>query len=251
MALSSCSPYLLLVLAAFLLLGCSLTSRIGQYLRPSQTPTVIAVDKISSTPWPDLTLLPPTLRTPTHTAQPSATITPTPTNTATATNTSTPTLKPPTATFTRTPTQTAIPPSLTPGPNQITAGQHIWTLISIELVPKITVWDVTFPPSQHSGVSAEYQFLRINFECTTGEPLTNLLSGDELLSAETMLLDQSLGTTFVHNPQGYPDIYILDIQDQQYPVTLYGGCWLAAAAPTSEDFTLFFRDLNPLPLVMP
>jgi Tol biopolymer transport system component len=128
-------------------------------------------------------------------------------------------------------------PSLTPAPNQITNGQQIWQLESVDFPAYITALGRTYSPPTRRDPLQSYVFLRMNFICTTGDSLIELYSGADL------------GLTFVHKQSGYPDLSIEDLQGHKYLVTLLGDCWLAAPIPHSRirdgAFQLNFKDLPP------
>jgi hypothetical protein len=215
------SIVLILLLAGLSLLACSLPSRLVALLdtpTPSASPTHSPTPTLSGTPPPTVSL------TTTLTPIPSDTPTPTITPTQTATITSTPTA-----------TSTVIPPTLTPGPNEITSGQDVWRLVSIKTVNTIFAWGVDVNPFIFNHSPGSYRFLRLDFECVTGRSLIDLHNG----AADD-------GLTLVYRREGYPDIYLVDSQGRQYPVGILGRCWLAATMPQGRSgFTLYFGDLPP------
>ncbi len=186
------------------------------------------------------------LRTDTPTPTITATLTATPTSTLTPTPSPVPTSTPrptashtPTPVFpTSTPTRTAPPPSLTPAANQMTSGQDIWELTSVEYPDYISAIGRVFSPPTQSDPLPSYVFLRLNFACASGSSLIELYTG------------QDLGLTFIYKQNGYSDVFIEDYQGHRYLVTLIGSCWLAAPMPSvrAEDsyFTLHFQSLPPL-----
>jgi hypothetical protein len=225
----SACKVVLTALGIFVLLGCLLTNEFLYALQNPVTSTLQGTDssRISVT----------------VTAQPSLTPRPTftslPSYTATFTSTPTFTLLPPTPTDTSSPTPTPLPPTLTPGPGQLTSGYEVWSLIYSEISPQITIWEYTFPPFRFSpNQGAGYQFLRLEFYCTTGAPLTSLLTNG---------IDQ--GLTLLGKQEGFSDIFIRDQLGKEYPVQYIGSCWLAAPVdPTQSGFILYFLGLNPLPV---
>jgi len=212
-------PLILLIIVSF---GCNMPNRVGELLRtptPSQTPT--------STP----TLTP----VPTLTFTPSVTPSLTPTSTSTSTPTpATPTLRP---------SATLPPPTITPGPNQITFGQNAWQLVSLEEREKIiAIGRVFYPPARRAPL-LPYSYLRMNFNCKSGRSLIQLYTGKDM------------GLTFIYKPGGYSDVYVEDYQGNRYLVNLIGACWLAAPVPWSQlekqYFTLHFQSLPPLQMSLP
>jgi hypothetical protein len=197
--------------------ACNMPNRLGELLRtttPTFTPTV------SSTPTLTSTLTPTSTQLPTSTPTPTASLTPTP-NTPTPTSTQTPAL-----------------PSLTPGPNQLTSGQDIWQLTSVDYPNYITAIGRVFSPPSRDDSLPSYGYLRLNFDCTSDTSLIELYTG------------QDMGLTFIYKPDGYPDVYIEDFQGHRYLVTLIGSCWLAApmpqASPEDSFYSLHFQSLAPL-----
>lgn len=94
---------------------------------------------------------------------------------------------------------------------------------------------VSPPVYNHSPVG--YQFLRIDFTCDTGRSLIALYAG------------RDLGLNFIHNRRGYPDLRVADSTGRFFRATMLGECWLAAPVPpASRGFTLYFKQLPPLPL---
>lgn len=182
------------------------------------------------TPTPTLTFTPtstPTI-TPTQTSTPTVTPTPTPSHTPTPKSSPTPS---------QTPTKTQIPPTLTPAANQITSGQDVWDLTSVDFPAYISVFGRVFSPPTRRDPLWSYVFIRLNFSCTTGTSLIELYSGVDM------------GLTFIHKQVGYNDLSIEDHQGHKYLVTLVGPCWLAAPIPAerAEDgyYVLNFKDLPP------
>lgn len=175
-----------------------------------------------------VTAIPSATPRPTHTPLPSLTPTPSPTTTYTRIL--------PTSTYTPFPTRTQPPPTYTAGANQLTTGYRVWTLKYITLSPTLTVRQNTFTTTQYTpGINGRFQFLRIDFECTTHDSLTGLLTGG----------DQ--GVTLVRRRVGFENIYLRGSDDRIYPVQFIGTCWLAAEVdPLSGGFTLYFLGLNPL-----
>jgi Tol biopolymer transport system component len=129
-------------------------------------------------------------------------------------------------------------PSLTPAPNQLTSGQDVWQLVSVEYPDYITAIGRVFSAPAKSDKLPSYGYMRLNFDCTTGTSLIELYTG------------QDMGLTFIYKPDGYPDVYIEDYQGHRYLVTLIGSCWLAApmpqASPEDSFYTLHFQSLQPV-----
>ena len=114
------------------------------------------------------------------------------------------------------------PPTLTPGPGEITNGSNIWRLKSVDFPAYISMFGMRFAPPLRKEPAPAYVFMRLNFECTTGASLIQLYSGKDM------------GLTFVFKEIGYPDIFIEDLQGHKYLVTLLGTCWLAAPIPSAR-----------------
>jgi Tol biopolymer transport system component len=177
----------------------------------------------------------------TPTQEPTFTITssPTPTQTLTPSPFPSPTFSPISSnTSTYAPTPSPTPTSITPGPNQLVVDQKIWQLESVDTPSYISALNRLYSPPKRSDPSPAYVFLRMNFECRTGQSLIQAYSGSDM------------GLTFVHKQSGYSDISIQDLQGHKYLVTLLGACWLAAPIPKSRaqdgHFSLNFKDLNPI-----
>jgi hypothetical protein len=207
------------LLAALLLLSCSLPTQVVSRLFPTSTPTATAT------------------ATQTFTPSPPATDTPTPTHTRPPTPTQTPTATPvtPTPTRTSTPSATPIPPSLTPGPNEITAGQDIWRLLLVDTPYSIEMQGAQYFPGKDGASLPGYLFLRLNFECVTRTPLLSMYTGSEQ------------GILHAFRYDGIPGLTILDPSGNAYPVNLVGPCWLAASVPRNRlvpgRYSLLFQDL--------
>jgi TolB protein len=141
------------------------------------------------------------------------------------------------STITEAVTITEPPPTLTPEANQITSGYEIWQLEDVEFPPYITSLGRLYSPPTRRDPFPAYVFIRLNFECKTGESLIQLYSGEDI------------GLTFVHKQIGYPDLSIEDLQGHKYLVTLLGACWLAAPIPRTSIrdgvYILNFKDLPP------
>ncbi|MFM8320184.1 MAG: hypothetical protein ACKOC5_04640, partial [Chloroflexota bacterium] len=137
---------------------------------------------------------------------------------------------------------TPLPPTLTPGPNQMTFGQHVWDLASVQTPGEIRAIGRIFKPPTPRDPLQTYVYLRVNFSCTSGVSLIELYTGHDL------------GLTFIHSPNGYSDLSVEDYQGSRYLVNLVGACWLAAPVPLSQveqgNFTLHFQSLPPLPLTL-
>lgn len=129
------------------------------------------------------------------------------------------------------------PPTLTPGPGEITNGSNIWRLKSVDFPAYISMFGMRFAPPLRKEPAPAYVFMRLNFECTTGASLIQLYSGKDM------------GLTFVFKEIGYPDIFIEDLQGHKYLVTLLGTCWLAAPIPSARagdrTFELHFSKQPP------
>jgi TolB protein len=119
----------------------------------------------------------------------------------------------------------------------MTSGQSVWTLSSVDYPDYISAVGLVFSPPTRSDPLPSYVFMRLNFACTSGQSLIEEYTG------------QDMGLTFIHQQQGYPDVYIEDYQGHRTLVTLIGSCWLAAPIPQTlaEDtyFTLHFQSLPP------
>ncbi|MEW5871278.1 MAG: hypothetical protein AB1894_18545 [Chloroflexota bacterium] len=217
--------YLLLFLALLSLLACNLT---GQATPAAQEkPGKLPTRTLRATRTPTFT---PTL-TATATQTATATITPTATHTATSTPTLTVT---PVPTRTHTPTRTPIPPTLTPGPLQITRGQQAWTLIEAKFTTQVNVLGTETSPQLYDDSPGGWVFYYLEFRLDTGASLVSLLSQDEL------------GLSFMHNRQGLPGAFFLDSLGERFPVKLVGENWLAAPMPPGHSgFVLYIADLPP------
>jgi hypothetical protein len=207
---------LAIIWLAFFLGACNMPNRLGELLR---------------TPTPTFTQTATSTTTPTSMVTPTST--PRPTSTPTSTATQTPTQSSPSPTITETP----VLPSLTPAPNQMTSGQDVWQLTSVEYPDYITAIGRVFSPPARDDSLPSYGYLRLNFDCTSNTSLIELYTG------------QDMGLTFIYKPDGYPDVYIEDFQGRRYLVTLIGSCWLAApmpqASPEDSYYSLHFQSLPP------
>lgn len=211
--------WLILLICGLVTLSCSLPFRFASVLGLEASPTA------TRTPYPSLTPSPSS--TPTFTL--------TPTNTRTKFPTATPSHTP--AAPSPTTSSTPIPPTLTPGFNQIAAGQSSWRLTSFEYTHTLKPLGFEVTPSWQ-GYPLDYDFLLLNFQCTTGDSLVSLYTDG-----------QDLGVAFIHRPQGYPDVFIRDSQGIKRPVTMISSCWMAAPVPPemqkSSYALLFFKNLQP------
>jgi hypothetical protein len=200
-------------------LSCSLPFRLTGLIDSEATPTA------TRTPYPSITPSPST--TPTYT------LTPSPTRTKFPTATITPSPITPSPTTTSTP----FPATLTPGINQITSGQNSWRLTSFEFTHTLKPLGFEVSPSWQ-GYPLNYDFLLLNFECSTGASLVSLYTNDK-----------DLGVAFIHRPQGYQDVFLRDSQGVKYPITMISACWMAVPAPPemqkSAYVLLFFKNLPP------
>ena len=196
---------------------------------------------VSHSPFPQLTSSP--LKISTKSLVQTSTTTRMPTNISTLTRMDTRTPNPKTILATEPVDSplglaTIVPPSLTPGPDQITYGLDVWNLVSVDFPSYITALGRVYSPPTRRDPFPAYVFIRLNFECTTGKSLIDLYSG------------LVMGLNFVHKQSGYPDLSIEDLQGHKYLVTLLGACWLAAPMPRTRVkdayFTLNFKDLPPL-----
>ena len=201
------------ILVCISLLSCNFPGRILRLLQtPTFTPTVTNTATLTST----------------------STFTPLPTVTKTPTRSATATLIP---SFSPSPTKgpTATLPTLTPAPDQITNGDEIWDLKSVDYPAYITVFGRLFSPPTRRDPFPAFVFMRMNFSCSTGDSLITLYSG------------QDMGLTFTHKQAGYPDLSIEDLQGHKYLVTLLGTCWLAAPIPSTLAnegyFALNFKNM--------
>lgn len=179
--------------------------------------------------------------TPTATLTFTPTLSPTvtPTQTLTSTPTATPTR---TSTRTPTPTWTAtpIPPSLTPAPGQITSGQDVWQLTSVENTVWLTVIGETVSPYEFNDSPSSWVFVVLRFACLTSRTLIDLL------------IQQDYGLTFAYQRQGYADIYLVDQLGQKFPISMIGDCWLAATVPIGpRSYALFLPGLPPFLVIPP
>lgn len=211
------------LISSLLILSCSLPARL---IGPGDTPTLSAT--VTRTPYPTVTLTPSTT--------PTASRTPTPTRTKFPTATITPTPATPSPTSTITP----IPATLTPGPNQITFGQDAWRLTSFEYTHTLKPLGYEVAPSWQ-GYPLHYDFLLLNFECSTGASLVSLYTDG-----------RDMGLAFIHSPGGYPDAYLRDSKGQKYAISMIGACWLGIPMPPeaqgSETVLLYFKSLPPFQL---
>jgi hypothetical protein len=211
--------WLILLISSLLFLSCSLPFRFTNLLASKTSPTA------TRTPYPSITPLPSF--TPTFTL----------TSTATRTKFPTATLTPSPATPSPTASGTSIPPTLTPGYNMIASGQSSWLLTSFEYTRTLKPLGFEITPSWQ-GYPLNYDFLLLNFQCTTGDSLVSLYTND-----------QDLGVAFIHRPQGYQDIFIRDSQGIKHPITMISSCWMAAPVPPemqrSSYALLFFKNLQP------
>jgi Tol biopolymer transport system component len=187
------------ILACISLFSCNFP---GRLLRLFQTPTYTPTATNTATPTSTSTLTPLSIFTITSTL--SATPSLTPSISSSPTSGPTPTL-----------------PTLTPAPNQITNGDEIWDLKSVDYPAYITVFGRLFSPPTRRDPFPAYVFMRMNFSCTTGDSLIKLYTG------------QDMGLTFTHKQTGYTDLSIEDLQGHKYLVTLLGTCWLAAPIPST------------------
>jgi hypothetical protein len=125
-------------------------------------------------------------------------------------------------------------PTLTPGPNQITAGQDAWTLVNYELRHTVDFLGSPVTAQQYDGSPMWYEFLYMGFECDTGKTLVDLLLG------------QQAGLTYMHHRPGYENAFVRDQQGETYRIKLVGACWLATTLPPDRrGFTLYFAGLPP------
>jgi len=211
--------WFLLAACSLITLSCSLPFRFADLtgLKTSATTT--------RTPYPSVTPTPSF--TPTFSLTPSATRTKFPT----ATVTSSPVAPSPT------PSSTSIPPTLTPGFNQIASGQSSWRLTSFEFTHTLKPLGFEVSPSWQ-GYPLNYDFLLLNFECTTGDSLVSLYTDG-----------QDLGVAFIHRPQGYQDVFIRDSQGVKYAISMIASCWIAVPVhpemKKSNYALLFFKNLPP------
>ena len=211
------------ILLVFFTIGCRLTSQVVS--ESTVTPTLNELTYVTSqTPLPSQTLVATFANSPTPTLTPV--IVPT--------RTAKPTLIP----LTFTPTPSKLPPTFTPTRNKLTAGYQVWTLENATVSPTLTVWDNTFFSTSYTpGNNWGYQFLRLDFECTTRASLTGLLTGGEQ------------GITLLQSREGYPYIYFRDRDGVIYPVQFISTCWLAGEVdPRKKHFKLHFLSLTPLPI---
>jgi len=120
----------------------------------------------------------------------------------------------------------------------LTSGQDSWRLSSIDYPAHISIFGKVFYPPKNKIPLLSWQFIRLNFECTTGKSLLTLYTGKDM------------GLTFINHQSGYGDVYLEDYQGAYYPATLIGACWLAVPAPINvveeNRFALHFQELQPL-----
>lgn len=217
--------YLLLLLALLPVLACSLAGQAAS--TPGGKAGKLPTRTLRATRTPTFT---PTL-TPTATQTGTPTITPTSTHTPTFTLTATVT---PLPTRTHTPTRTPIPATLTRGPHQITRGQQAWTLIEAKFTTRLAFLGTETSPQLYDGSPGGWVFFYLEFRLDTGASLVSLLSQDEL------------GLSFMHNRHGLPGAFFLDSQGERFPVKLVGENWLAAPMPPGHSgFVLYIADLPP------
>lgn len=212
-------PAIWMALASISLACALLQPLTGTPPPPTASATLVRRSTITPTGSPTRTLSPTSTLTPTFTPSPSATWTPTPSPTFT-----------PRPTRTRTPTRTAVPPTFTPGPDQITRDYDAWQLTAIELRPKASFLGTLITPQQYNQAPGGYQFLVMDFECLTGPSLIALFDLKEY------------GLVFVHRKDGYPDIWLQDQDANIYPVNMIATCWLASVVPPGvQSVTLFYN----------
>jgi dipeptidyl aminopeptidase/acylaminoacyl peptidase len=88
------------------------------------------------------------------------------------------------------------------------------------------------------GYPLHYDFLLLNFECSTGASLISLYTDG-----------RDMGLTFIHSPDGYQDVYIRDDRGKKHAVSMIGVCWLGIPVPPeaqeSEYILLYFKSLPP------
>ena len=61
------------------------------------------------------------------------------------------------------------------------------------------------------------------------------------------MTQDDLGLTFIRKPAGYPDVYVVDGEGEEYLITVIASCWLAApVSPDSQNFSLYFKGIPPL-----
>jgi len=124
-------------------------------------------------------------------------------------------------------------------PNELAAGEKVWKLVSVDYPDYITALGRVYSPPTRRDPFPAYVFMRLNFQCTSGNSLIQLYMG------------QDLGLNFTHKQAGYSDISIEDHQGRRYLVTLLGACWLAAPIPRTRagdgHFILNIRGQPPFP----
>ena len=120
--------------------------------------------------------------------------------------------------------------------NELTSGADTWQLISFEILKEIDALGYTITPAWQN-YPITYNFLFLKFECVSGKSLIELYTGKDM------------GLTFIHNANGFQDVYILDNEETRHPITMLGDCWMAAPiAPEKHSFTLQFQNFEPLEL---
>jgi Tol biopolymer transport system component len=120
--------------------------------------------------------------------------------------------------------------------SELKSGQDIWRITSTEITRQIIVLGYTISPTWQD-FPITYNFLTINFECVTGKSLIELYT------------KKDMGLTFIHDADGYSDIYVTDHLGEKHLATMIGDCWISIPLlPEKHGFTLFFSNLDPVNL---
>jgi hypothetical protein len=128
--------------------------------------------------------------------------------------------------------------SKTPDSDQsvLSTGEDSWRLLSFEILKEIDILGYAITPVWQN-YPITHNFLFLKFECISGKSLIELFTGKDM------------GLTFIHNANGYQDVYILDTNGKRHPITMLGDCWMAApVAPDTHGLTLQFMNMPPLEL---
>jgi Tol biopolymer transport system component len=127
-------------------------------------------------------------------------------------------------------------PSSTPYPEDLLLidKSDYWQIISVEILKEIDVLGYTISPVWHN-YPITYNFLLIKFEPLSSKSLIELYTGKDM------------GLTFIHNGNGYVDIYVIDHEGQKFSATLIGESWLAFPIPPKKHgFTLVYKNSPPI-----
>ena len=122
------------------------------------------------------------------------------------------------------------------GKNYLISGTDKWRLTSTEISRQIDVLGYTISPVWQDFPN-NYKFLLLRFDCVTGKSLIELYTGEDM------------GLTFIHDSDGYSDIYVTDNFGERHFATMIGDCWISfLIQPENHGFMLFFLNLDPVDL---